>query len=109
MVLRSTLVCHLRFVQLAGDPRIKNIVVGICGAFPTMGNRELNHAQIDSMPHAVFSATKRKRTPGRETARARPTPTPAELGESSKLRHLQETARRERASAPVISKTTQKL
>lgn len=38
----------------AGDPRIKNIVVGICGAFPTMGNRELNHAQIDSMPHAVF-------------------------------------------------------
>ena len=68
----------------------------ICEAFPIMENGELNHAHIEIMPHIPYFERKSKKiTAGRETTRARQTPTPAGSRESSKLRNLQETARRE--------------
>ena len=61
-----------------------------------MGNGELNHAQLEKKYAACpYSDQKsNKSTPRRETTRARPTQTPAGSGESRKVRHVQETARR---------------
>ena len=87
----SSLVCHLRPVLYSPERRL----VEICEAFPSMGNGELNHAQIEIMPHARILTKRAKKALSAETAGTRPTPIPAGPVESSKVRHLQEKVRRE--------------
>ena len=61
-----------------------------------MGNGELNH--VPNRTYAAcpyFDQKSKKSTPRRETAGVRRTPIPTGPGESSKVRRLQEKARRE--------------
>ena len=82
------------FCCRAAEP--KEYFVEICEAFPTMGNGELNHAQIELMPHPVPWAKKQKKhNPGAERRREHHRRRARQgQAESSKLRNLQGTARR---------------
>ena len=72
------------------------ITVELGEAFLTMGNGDLNYAPNQSYAACPYFGQKsRKSTPRRETAGARSTPIPEGPGESSKVRRLQEKARRE--------------